>query len=85
MINVDADRHILLHPVLNCLAILGEASARSLEIIVSDTYLSDKYDGSVALDPDTKAQWAEYRWTVEEKREWVEWVNLAIQDRRSLI
>ena len=80
-INVDGDRRLFMQPLLNCFATLGKASTRSIEIIVSDRYLSSKYGGLVSLDAATQAQWAEIRWTVGEKRKWVKKMKLAIQIR----
>ena len=80
--NVDGDRHIFMHDLLKCFAILGKTSARTIEIIVSDRHLSSKFGGIVAWNPATQVQWAAIRWTVEEKREWVEKVKLAIQNRQ---
>ena len=83
-INIDGDK-IFMHRLLNCFAILGKTSTRSIEIIVSDRHLSNKFGGLVAWNPATQAPWAEIRWTVEEKREWVEKVKLAIQNRQSSV
>ena len=83
--SVDRDRDIAMQPVLNCFAILGKTSIPSIEIIVSDKHLSSKYGGSAALDPATQAQWAEIRWSLEEKRKWVEKVKLAIRGSQSLV
>ena len=67
-------------PLLNCFATLGMASTRSLEIIVSDRYLSSKFGGSVvSFDATTQAVWAETRWTVGGKRKWVKKMKLTIQ------
>ena len=84
-INVDGDRHVFMHRLLNCFAILGKTSTQSIEIIVSDRDLSSKFGRLIAWNPATQAQWAAIRWTVEEKREWVEKVKLAIQNRQSSI
>ena len=85
-ISVDRERYIdAMQPVLNCLAILGKTSTPSIEIIVSDQHLSNKFGGSAALDPGTQAMWAEIRWTLEEKRKWVEKVKLAIRASQLLV
>ena len=81
-INSEGDRHMFMHRLLNCFAILGKTSTRSIGIVVSDRYLSRKFGG---WDPVLQAYWAATRWTVEEKREWVEKVKLTIQDRQSLV
>ena len=81
-INSEGDRHMFMDRLLNCFAILGKTSTRSIEIVVSDQYLSRKFGG---WDPVLQAYWAATRWTVEEKREWVEKVKLSIQDRQSLV
>ena len=84
-INVDGHRHIFLPRLLDSLAILGNTSTRSIEIIVSDRHLSSKFGRLVVWNPAFQAQWAEIRWTLEEKRDWVEKVKMAIQDRQSLV
>lgn len=81
-INSEGDRDMFMHRLLNCFAILGKTSTLSIEIIVSDRYLSRKFGG---WDPGLQSHWAAIRWTVEEKREWVEKVKLTIQDRQSLV
>ena len=67
-----------MRPVLDCLAILGIAPAKSTTIIVSDQYLSGASDEILMSAP---PHWITDRWTVKEKRLWVAGVESAIEIR----
>lgn len=74
----DAEqKEAAMRPVLDCLAILGKTPAKSTMIVVSDRHLSRMSDANLG---GASTAWIPYRWTVEEKRMWVEEVKLAIQD-----
>ena len=60
-----------MRPVLNNLAILGKAAAESTIITLSDRYLAQYPQHTTPSTP---------RWTMDEKRLWVQEVRLAIQD-----
>lgn len=60
-----------MRPVMNNLAILGKAPAKSTMIILSDRFL--------ARHPQTSIS-STQGWTMDEKRLWVQEVKLAIQD-----
>ena len=65
------EKEISMRPVMNNLAILGKAPAKSTIIILSDRDL--------ARYPDSRTSSAQ-DWTMDEKRMWVQEVKLAIQD-----
>ncbi|KAF6221860.1 hypothetical protein HO133_001828 [Letharia lupina] len=74
----DAEqKEAAMRPVLDCLAILGKTPAKSTMIVVSDRHLSRMSDANLA---GASTAWISCRWTVEEKKMWVEEVKLAIQD-----
>ena len=75
--SINGVGYISMQPLLDCFDVLGKASTRSIEIIVSDRHLSRKYG---RWDPATREQWAKIRWTMEVKRKWVEKIIVAIQD-----
>ncbi|KAM0799971.1 hypothetical protein BDR22DRAFT_272788 [Usnea florida] len=60
-----------MRPVFNNLAILGKAAAESTIITLSDRYLAQYPHHTI---------WSTPRWTMDEKRLWVQEVRLAIQD-----
>ena len=66
-----------MRPVLDCIAILGKARVKSTTMVVSDRFLSKTPGDRLMWAP---ATWITQRWTMEEKRFWVEEVMLAMQD-----
>lgn len=76
--SADAERKkMAMKPVLDCLTILGKMQAKSTMIMVSDRFLSGKLEFYPAIAP---AFWNTHRWTMKEKRLWVEEVKFAIQN-----
>ncbi len=78
--SADAEqKDIAMSPVRGCLAILGKTPAKSTMIVVSDRFLSSRTNAVlVSADP----TWVTHRWTITEKRLWVERVRLAMKEKR---
>lgn len=70
-------KELAMLPVLDCLAVLGKIHpAKSMVIVVGDQDLASNLHSTLWIPAD----WTTRRWTLMEKREWVEMAKLAIKD-----
>ena len=78
--SADAEqKEIAMSLVLDCLAVLGKTPAKSTMIVVSDRFLSSR---TSAVLVSANASWITHRWTITEKRLWVERVRAAMKEKR---